>query len=448
MEIASLPVNEARTHLITRASDPKQWVSAWSSTNASTTAEARSLQHEASAPIADPTQAAIKNAARLRGQGRYQESSSILKALLEDMPSQNIPADKALVHSSLAVTFHEAGQLEGALEHYMQAIDLYQRAGSRTNASVLFRLYNNLAMICRMLGRMDESELAYITAVEFHDSHISTGDPASLASVYGNLAFLYHETGLGDAACDMQKLAIELLKQHAPEEKLDRVNAQRRAGIFAAAAGRHAEAVRSFESARALLGTAPQASESLHIELLICEGTSSLALGLNEDALALYERASTTLQRRTHPDELLLALLENNIACILLRQNRAEHALTALCNAHDLLRNHPAADLVAKAEVFHNLALTHELLGNANAAAQYRASAHTVLNAVSEEVRLMLQDCEAQGQSVPSSHIHRQANVNERAYARLPAPPPSQRKAQATSKLVIPLRSETIPSSI
>lgn len=444
MEIASLPVTEARTHLMTRATDPKQWVSAWSSGNGCSPPESRNLKHEASEPEPDPTQAAVKNAARLRSQGRFQESAVLLKTLLEKENTERPQADRALIQSGLAVTFHESGQLEAALEHYMHAIDQYQRAGSRTHAAVLFRLYNNLAMICRMLGRLDEAELAYITAVEFHDSHIGNSDAASLAALYGNLAFLYHETGLADAALDMQRLAIELLKQHAPEEKLDRVNGLRRAGIFAAAAGRHAEAVRSFEAARALLGSMPQAPESLHLELLICEGTSSLALGLNDDALALYERASTALQRRPHPDELLLALLENNIACILLRQNRAEHALTALCNAHDLLRHHPAADLVAKAEVFHNLALTHQLLGNAQAAAQFRASAHAVLAAVSEEVQLMLQDCEAQGQSVPSSHIHRHANLKEQTYARLPAPPPAPKKSSAAGQLVIPLRSDTI----
>jgi tetratricopeptide (TPR) repeat protein len=446
MDIASLSAAEARTHLMTRASDAKQWVSAWSVRNGGRAASGNVHEVEPLALGNDPLDSAVRNAARLRGQGRYPEAVAILRAWFEDGTRELTQSEQGAVFSGLAVTFHESGQLEAALEHYMQAIDRYQRAGSQEHAEVLFRLYNNLAMVCRMLGRLDEAELAYITAVEFHDSHIGATDPASLAAVYGNLAFLYHDTGLGSAACDMQKLAVELLKQHAPEDKLERVQGLRRAGIFAAGAGSHADAVRSFEAARALLGTVAKAAESLQVELLICEGTSSLALGLGEDALALYERASTALQRRAHPDELLLALLENNIGCILLRMERTEQALTAFSNAHDLLRSHPASDLVARAEVLHNLALAYEILGSQQAAQQFRESARAVLHSVSEEVRLMIEDCEALGQAVLSSQIQRRVGLNEKAYARLPMPPPSLRKVHPTGQLVIPLRSETTPA--
>ncbi len=445
MDIAPSPASEARTHLITRSSATAEWVQSRSSYASDETVDQSEHWHAATDITPDPVKSAVNAAARLRTQSRYQEAAAILRAMLDESGEKLSEPERASVHSGLAVTCHEAGQLEAALEHYMHGIDQYQKAGSRAHAAVLFRLYNNLAMICRVLGRVDEAELAYITAVEFHDTHIGSSDPVSLAALYGNLAFLYHETGMGDAACDMQRLAVEMLKQHAQDDKPERVNALRRAGIFAASAGRHAEAVRSFEAARALLATVPKIAESLHVELLVCEASSSLALELNEDALALYERASTALQRRAHPDELLLALIENSIGCILLRQNRAEHALTALNNAHDLLRAHPAADLVARAEVLHNLALTHELLGNHKAAVQFRTCEHALLASVSEEVRLMLADCEARGQSVPSSHIHRHANLKDQAYVRLPSPPPSLRNTHPTGKLVIPLRSETIP---
>ena len=442
MDLASLPTTEARTHLLQRACNPRQWMNSWESQDRQSQADQESGTNKGE--LAPSISSRLNEARKLRKEGRTTQAAATLKASIAELDQSNAhPAHKGDAHAALAVTYQEAGLWEGAVAHYMHSIDLFQKAGSHDNASLLVTLYNNLAMVCRELGRSEEAELAYVTAIEFHDTHLGPNAPDSLATLYGNLAYLYHDMGLCEAAYDMQRLAAEVIKTHTPDDQFGLMHATRRAGIFAATGGRMPEAARCFEHARKLLSEMQSAPESTHTELVINEATSFLAMNRDADALALYERASAAIRSRVNPDELLLALVENNIGCILLRQKKYEESVLALINSHDLQRNHPAADLSARAEVLHNLALAYDGTQNLAAARAYRETARQLLEFVSDDVKQKLSTAEIAGEAVPSESVTKEANPAERAYVRLPVHVASKKKGGAES-LVVPLRTETI----
>jgi tetratricopeptide (TPR) repeat protein len=439
MDLASLSPVEARTHLLARAAQPSEWMQQWDRRGE------RSELRDSAEPMTNLSadlSSLLGEGRRLRDKGNTMEAAAVLQDAIQKMIERTSgPESLGEAHAQLGVVWHEAGLWEGAVSEYMRAIDFYQKAGSEGNAKVLVRLYNNLAMVCRELGRTDEAELAYVTAIEFHDAYIGAAGPESLATIYENLAYLYQEMGLADAAYDLERLAMEVYKKYLPEDKLGALHTLRRAGIFAATGGNAVAALKCFEQARRDLGGIPSVPESVHVELLINEATCSVSLGLADDALALYERAAVALHGKSDP--LLLALVANNVGCILLGQKKFPEAVAALVDAHDLQRNHPAADQSARAEALHNLALAYDGLSNTSAAAACRSASRQLLEWVSEDVRLKLTDAHVAREAVASSSIHREVNPRERAYMRMPALVPVLKQAKPL-ETPIPLRTETI----
>ncbi len=442
MDLASLPIPEARTHLLNRATNAAEWMAHWQSREA----KGQVVVSDSGRKAADASDlSALREASALRKGGNSAQAALRFNSLIAQLEAKQGPGVvRAEAHAGLAVTYQESGLWEGALKHYMLAIDFYQTAGADGNALVLVTLYNNLAMVCRQLGRTEEAELAYVTAIEMHDAHLGILHADSLISLYANLAYLYHDIGLCRAAFEMQRLVAEVTRKQLPDDKIGLVHALRKAGIFAATAGEAGQAVRCFEHSRNLLSKLENAPESTHTELLINEATACLSLERTDEALALYERAAVAIQSRTGSDDLLLALVENNIGCLLLKKSKYDDAVAALMNSHDLQRNHPAADLTARAEVLHNLALAYDGIENRAAAAAYRDSSRQLLELVSDETKQRLSAAQNTRSSVPSHAVTREANPAERAYVRLPSHVPMQRRSDMTDAFVIPLRTETI----
>jgi tetratricopeptide (TPR) repeat protein len=248
---------------------------------------------------------------------------------------------------------------------------------------------------------------------------------------------------LGTAAFEMQRLATELIKSHSPGDSLSHVHGLRRAGIFAATAGQLKPAVACFEEARKLISQIASAPEATNTELLINEATACLGLDLNDEALALYDRAATAIERRSSPDALLLALVQNNIGCLMLRQRKYDMAIMRLTQANELQRNHPAADLSSRAEILHNLSLAQEGAGNPAAAKAYQEASLQLLEFVSDETRDKLAAARNQRAELPSASVTRESNLAERAYVRTPVLVSTQKKA-VVDTLKVPLRTETI----
>jgi tetratricopeptide (TPR) repeat protein len=438
MDLASLPLHEARAHLLARAAAPDQWMLR---RKQNSVGGARPLKRNL--PATEPVIAKLQAAGDARKQGRHTQASAMFKAAVSEISDR--PGTPMAVlgdaQSGLAVTCQEMGLWEQARKSYMAAIDAFQHAGTHEHADALVTLYNNIAMTCRELGDCEEAELAYVTAIELHESHLPHEHAESLTSLYGNLAYLYHDQGLSNEAHEVQSFAVSILERFSPGDHSGIVQGLRRAGVFAASAGRHNEAIECYSDARRRLTADNSPPPRLLCDLWVSEAVSRHALGQTEECLRLYSHAMEHLDTPSYRDDILLATLQNNVGCIHLGAGHLEEASMILTQAQGLLKRHPAADVGVRAEVLHNLAIVYEKMEQQEAAASFRDASKNLLQFVSQDLRLKLTHAEQQQLALPADttvKVHR-----SEAYVALPVCLVSH-KERAMAAMVIPLTTETL----
>jgi tetratricopeptide (TPR) repeat protein len=437
MELASLPLHEARAHLLARAAAPDHWL----------------LRRSTSLPVPRPLRTSLADSVPLaqklhqagdvRKAGRHVQALAMFKAALTEI-MEHPGVSMSLVgdaHAGLAVTCQEMGLWEQARRSYMAAIDSYQTAGTHENADALVTLYNNIAMTCRELADSEEAELAYVTAIELHELHLPHDHVDSLVALYGNLAFLYHDMGLSSEGYEVQRFSVNVLERTLADDKIGIIQGLRRAGVFAASAGRNEEAIECYSAARQRLASLGEPNARLLCDLWVSEAVSRHSLGQIPDALRLYQLAMDHLGSKAGRDDIMLATLQNNVGCILLEQKELEAASNMLFKSQQLLRNHPAADVGVRAEVMHNMSLIYEQLGNEAACTAYRDASLNLLEFVSKDVRQKLEDASHDNTALPAGAA--QMIKRPDAYVSLPVSIISHRQRVAQT-MVIPLTTETL----
>ena len=104
MELASLPITEARTHLLVRASDPTAWINNWR--KAEQPSEARPLGRTP----CQPEHQEIANGRRLQKAGEVNKAIIAFQTAITEL--QRTPDGTTILgeaHAGLAVTFQESG---------------------------------------------------------------------------------------------------------------------------------------------------------------------------------------------------------------------------------------------------------------------------------------------------------------------------------------------------
>jgi tetratricopeptide (TPR) repeat protein len=128
-------------------------------------------------------------------QGRLQEGF--------DFANKALVADSAQAHNLLAVLHRNRGELQIALDHCDQSIQLSQAAGDLINLS---KGYTNQGVILMDMDRWAEAVEAYEAALELL---IDTGDAYVHAMTLGNLADVLRQLGELDTAYGYAKTALE-----------------------------------------------------------------------------------------------------------------------------------------------------------------------------------------------------------------------------------------------
>ncbi len=326
------------------------------------------------------------------------------------------------------------------MAHYKRAVDLYTALGSAQNWKSIARLRNNLAMVMRELDLGPQAETCYLQALESYDQAPQKEYAGEISDLLGNLAFLHFDRGLYDEAIFVQRRALDVAKMHLSQDHAGMCKRERRAGIFAYFAGDADQALAHLTRARELLLDINAARTDAHVELLVNLAAVHVEKKDFGGALKLSETAAELLSDMKGSDDLFLSAVLNNIGCHRLRLRDNQGALEALTWSLGILKDHPAADEVARAEVCHNLALTYELLGSKVAAASYRRFSTEMFSNLSEDCRQKLTIAAASGEAVASTAARPDA-MAEQAFVRLPVQI-SLMKTQG--KFAVPMKTETI----
>ncbi len=121
-------------------------------------------------------------------------------------------------------THQQAGRKEEALNTYQRALGMLERSDPRRHWRLLVPVKNNMAMILRGEGRLEEAERCYIQAANLMRACDTTSGSEELAGLMGNLATLYLAAAMPEAAVRMQERLVAALEKcsSTPREVLGR----------------------------------------------------------------------------------------------------------------------------------------------------------------------------------------------------------------------------------
>ncbi len=139
--------------------------------------------------------------------------ASIERALaLTEYLQQDAFASGATVWINCATAYKAFGMAEQALPLYLRAEAIYQSTLEKGDAR-FGGLYNNMALTLADLGKSEEAERAYFSALSIMQE--VAGGEAECAITYLNLAHLYDTFGQSEKIADCVKKAYDFL--HAPQ---------------------------------------------------------------------------------------------------------------------------------------------------------------------------------------------------------------------------------------
>ena len=340
-----------------------------------------------------------------------------------------------------AVRLHDESRWEDAAHCYAQAIEQCESGQLNADWKTTARLHNNLAMVLRELDRSAEAEDHYIKALIAYDSVAQADVAGEISSLLGNLAYLHFDCGRYDDALKVQQRALEVSRLHLKSDAVTTGQNERRAGIFAYFADQPGLSLQHLDRALSSLSQMGAERSATHVELLVNLAAVELRLEKFAEALNTSNKAAELLADGDRGDELLLAVVLNNIGCLQLRQGNPGAALDALNWGMRILKAHPASDDTARAEIFHNLALAHEGLANATSAAVCRRFAMDLFSSISEDCRAKLKIAGARNQSVPSSGGRPVVAAAEQAFIRQPV---RVSLSSSSGVFALPMKTETI----
>lgn len=343
----------------------------------------------------------------------------------------------------MAVSHQDGCRWDEAARLYEKAIDLFESHHGLCDAKAAARLQNNLAMVYREMDRGAEAESCYLKALAHYKQLSDSTLAGDLASLHGNLAYLYFDRGDFTSALQMQKQALDITLHHLAHNPEAVFEAERRTGIFAYFADEPETALRHFKAAHHVLKDEDELGSSAAAELLVNIAATQLKSQRLTEALTIYGEAARLISQQRGPADLFYAAVLNNEGCIHLQVGQAEQALECFNRCLWAYKHNPATDDSSRAEVFHNLAVTLEKTGNTGLASVYRRSAAELLEQLTQECREKLIIATRTGAGVPSSNatVPGAERPTVQTFSRLPSPQASRVKV---SRLALPIKTETV----
>ena len=186
--------------------------------------------------------------------GRYDEAGELFRKGIEI--TKNTLGKE---HPSLAVyldsyaTFNQfIGRYEEAERLFKQALQIAEKNSHYTNINNLDalrpeRIFSNLGVIYRRMGKYDEAEIFYKKAI--HGIKETFGDSYPMMTVpLQGLAVIYYEKGMIDEAENLFKKIFEIRKEKFGENHINTLSALNNLGFLSMKKGEYFESEKIFQS--------------------------------------------------------------------------------------------------------------------------------------------------------------------------------------------------------
>jgi tetratricopeptide (TPR) repeat protein len=199
---------------------------------------------------------------------------------LEDRPDRL--AQIGRLHAALGAAYDEMGRVDKAGEHWLLAIDFFERNEPPLMMDVA-AMSNNLGFLYKAVNDFETAESHFLRALEItHSQHGQ--DDEQTATVSSNLGALYQAAGFHEQSRQMHEIALESRRKVLGEEHPDTAQSHNNLALALLSTGDRSWARRHFEKALAgFEALGPEFHEDLeavaanYCEFLREEGENQLA---------------------------------------------------------------------------------------------------------------------------------------------------------------------------
>ncbi len=139
--------------------------------------------------------------------GKFNEAIALWQQVLSQIKEA---PDRAAVHSNLALAYRQIGQLTEAIEHWEQAIQIYQRQDDETKHRQLPKLLTEQAQAYNELGQHRRAITLLQSALELARQN---KDLPSQAGALGTLGNAYWALGNYEQALDTHQASLQIARQ-------------------------------------------------------------------------------------------------------------------------------------------------------------------------------------------------------------------------------------------
>ena len=277
----------------------------------------------------------------------------------EDVPLMSLRAFAGLAHC-----MDEQNQREKAIHYYEKAHGLIQSHGVGLNWTTASCVLNNLSILYRGMNRFGEAESCLITGInELEHTLRVPGSEAVLTTLYEALANLYHLSGHGEAAQEMQKKAAAMQEKGLGVSPERRFESLRTLAQLRLSSGQSKEAVQTFKMALQSLEDIAEPDNKLVVEVLLGLGLALAECSQHSEAVQPLKQALLILEKDSRTEELVRAHVLSVLGNVFMTLGNPTDAYSVFLEANRIAQDSMVAEDTFRLETVANLASACECLG-------------------------------------------------------------------------------------
>ncbi len=307
-------------------------------------------------------------------QGRYEEAEVRLRESLalrqEILGEEPHPAISQNLNN-LALIRRVRGDLDEAEALYQQALEMTHRLFGEEHPEIAITLMN-LADINTLQGRLQEAEAMYLDALAMSRKLFGEEHPR-IALVLNNLAFVYYEENKIDEALAASREALAMQRSRLGERHPDVAGSLAIQGRWLTETGEYPEAEALL---RAALDIQLETMEPDHPQLAITRidlAELLIKTGNLDEALEQAELGEAALTRSVGPDHWRTAVARQIHGAVLLTMGDLAGAEPLLTSSYEQLKQAPTAHAANVRKGLQRLVALYQSWGKPASAQNYQA---------------------------------------------------------------------------
>lgn len=254
--------------------------------------------------------------------GRFDEAQEKLNALLAK-PGMDV-FSKGILLSTKGFMFLNKASFEEALDHFQQAMNLFNQSG-KGNSVEAAQCLSHLATLYYSTGKMNQAEENQLISLQIRQSLFPKDHP-EIAAAYNDLGLVYGNTN-PDKALDYYEMAFKIYQRTYGGTHVKLAIASSNIGFMYRKMELYGDAINNFENALSIWKKLYPSGHPNQAAVLLELGATYFKLNNPKSAKGYYRSAISQYQKAygsTHPD---IALSYNQLGGLYRSEEKYDSAL-------------------------------------------------------------------------------------------------------------------------